>query len=151
MNAHPVRLAAGLALIALCALAEESPNVKMAEPQSKPAMARKTPPYEVGLNDQPVQLPVQDVNGLRDPMDRVNQDLHEAFQREEITASRRFYQKALTKNTVVDLLGILLAAQDMMDHRIVDDAIPGARDQAVLPQEGDNHPTVAVPILRSSW
>jgi hypothetical protein len=151
MNAHPVRLAAGLALIALCALAGESPNAKMAEPQSKPAIARKTPPDEVGLNDQPVRLPTQVVNGLRDPLDHVNEDLHEAFQREKIAASRTFYQKALTKNTVVDFLGIVLAAQDMMDHRAVEDAILGARDQAVLPQQEDSHPTVAVPILRSSW
>jgi hypothetical protein len=114
-------------------------------------MALNTPPYEVGLNDQPVQLPAQVVNGLPDPMDHVNQDLREAFQREEITASRTFYQKTLTKNTVVDLLGILLATEDMMDHRSVEDAIPGAHDQAVLPQEKDSHPTVAVPILRSSW
>jgi hypothetical protein len=123
----------------------------MAEPQANPAIARKTPSSEVALNDQPVQLPAQVVNGLPDPMDHVNQDLHEAFQREEITASRTFYQKTLTKNTVVDLLGILLAAQDMMDHRAVEDAIPGARDPAVLPQEKESHPTVAVPILRSSW
>ncbi|HXA80597.1 MAG TPA: hypothetical protein VNV14_04930 [Opitutaceae bacterium] len=151
MNAYPVRLAAGLVLIALCALAEESPKVKMAEPQSKPAMALKTRPCEVGLNDQLVQLPAQAVNGLPDSTDRVNQDLHEAFQREEITASRTFYEKSLTKNTVVDLFGILLAAQDMMDHRAVEDAIPGSRDPALLPQEKDSHPTVAVPILRSFW
>src|SRR5580704_8735486 len=151
MNTHPVRLAAGLALIALCALANESPNAKMAEPQTGPAIAQKIPPDEVGLNDQPVQLPAQVVNALRDPMDHVNQDLREAFQREEITASRTFYQKTLTKNTVVDLLGILLATEDMMDHRAVEDAIPGAHGQAILPQEKDGHPTVAVPILRSSW
>jgi hypothetical protein len=151
MNIYLVRLAAGLVLIALCALAEESPNAKMAEPQSKPAMARKTPPYEVGLNDQPVQLPAQVVNGLLDPMDRMNQDLNEAFRREEITTSRTFYQKALTKNTVVDLLGILLVAQDTMDHRAVEDAIPGARNQAVLPPDETSKRVVAVPILRSSW
>jgi hypothetical protein len=153
MNAHPVRLAAGLALIALCALAEDSPNAKMAEPQTKPAPDQKAPPIETGLNEKPVQLPTQvvDVDGLRNHMKQVNQELKEAFQREEITAARTFYQKALTKNTVVDLLGILLTAQDMMDHRAVEDAIPGARDQAVLPQEEASHPTVAVPILRSSW
>jgi hypothetical protein len=151
MNAHPVRLAAGLAVIALTALAEESPKVKMAELQTNPAMAGHTPPSAGGLNDQPVQLPTQYVNGSRDHMHHVDQDLHEAFQREEIAASHRFYQKNLTKNTVVDLFGILLAAQDMMDHRAIEDAIPGARDQVILPQKQESHPTVAVPILRSSW
>ena len=87
---------------------------------------------------------------LREHMDQVNQDLHEAFQREKITASRTFYQKALTKNTVVDLFGILLAAQDMMDHRVVEDSIPGARDQSVLPPDEASKRVVAVPILRST-
>jgi hypothetical protein len=149
MNAYPVRLAAGFALIALCALAEESPSAKMAEPQANPAMISITPSSEVALNEKPIQLPEQIVNGLRDPMDHVNQDLHEAFQREEITASRTFYQKALTKNTEVDLLGILLVAQKTMDSRV--DVIPGTRDQAVLPPDEASRRVVAVPILRSSW
>jgi hypothetical protein len=151
MNAHPVRLTAGLALIALCAMAEESPNAKIAEPKTKPVIAQRTPPYEVGLNETPVQLPTQvvDVEAWRKHLKQVNQELQEAFQREATAASHAFYQKALTKNTRVDLLGILLVAQKMMDSRV--DAIPGARDQAVLPSEEDLNRPVAVPILRSSW
>jgi hypothetical protein len=149
MNAYPVRLAAGLALMALCALAEESPNAKMAEPQTKPAIARKIPPDEAGVKDQPVQLPTQVVDGLRNHMDHVSRDLDQAVQREAMTARHSAFQKALTKNTEVDLLGILLVAQKMMDSRV--DAIPGTRDQAALPPgEGGNH-VVAVPIVRSSW
>jgi hypothetical protein len=151
MNAHPVRLIAGLALIALCALAEESPNAKMSEPKTKPVIAQRTPPYEVGLNEKPVQLPTQvvDVEAWENHLKQVNQELQEAFQREAMTTSHAFYQKALTKNTRVDLLGILLVAQKMMDSRV--DAIPGTRDQTVLPSEEDLNGPVAVPILRSSW
>ncbi|HWZ95234.1 MAG TPA: hypothetical protein VNW30_08575 [Opitutaceae bacterium] len=149
MNANPIRLAAGLALITLCALAEESPNAKMAELQTKPAIAQQTPPDDVGLNEKPVQLPTQYVDGLRSHMEQVNRDLELAFQREELTATHVLYQKALTKNTVVDLLGILLVAQKMMDSRV--DAIPGTHDQTVLPPEEASNRPVAVPILRSSW
>jgi hypothetical protein len=124
MNAYPVRLAAGLAWIALCALADESPNAKLAEPQSEPAMAWKTPPPAYGLNNLPVQLPTQYVDGLRDHMDRVNRDLRLAFQRQALAAPHALYRKTLGKNT---------------------------RLEAFLPlEEGSNH-SVALPILRSSW
>jgi hypothetical protein len=121
MNIYPVRLAAGLVLIALCARAEEAP----------------------------AQLPTQVVYELRYHMDEVNRDLDQAFQREEMTALHAFYQKALTKNTEVDLLGLLLVAQKTMDSRV--DVIPGTRDQAVLPPDEASKRVVAVPILRSSW
>jgi hypothetical protein len=124
MNAYPVRLAAGLALIALCALAEESPNAKMAEPQTKPVIATKTPPFEVGLNVQPVQLPTQTVDGLRDHRDHVNRDLHAAFQREKMAAPHALYQTTLANKTVVAAFSPL--------------------------EEGSNR-AVALPILRSSW
>jgi hypothetical protein len=124
MNAYPVRLAAGLTLIALCALAEESPNAKMAEPQANPAMAWNTPLPAYGLNNQPVQLPTQYVDGLRDHMDRVNRDLHLAFQRQATVVPHALYQKALSKNT---------------------------RLEAFLPLEEGSNRSVALPILRSSW
>jgi hypothetical protein len=126
MNTYPVRLAAGLALIALGALAEESPNAKLAEPQTEPAVARKIPPYEVGLNDKPVQLPTQvvDVDGLRHHMDRVNRELQEAFQRQEKTAQHALYQKALTNYTVFE---------------------------AFVDWDENSHRPVALPVLRSSW
>ena len=124
MNAYPVRLAAGLALISLCALADESPNAKMAEPQAKPSMAPKIPPAEVGLNEKPVQLPTQYVDGLRDHMEHVNRDLRLAFQREKMGAPHALYQKALTNKTVVAAFSPL--------------------------EEGSNR-SVALPVLRSSW
>jgi len=151
MNAYSVRLAAGLLLMALCALADESPRAKMAEPQAQPAVARKIPPYEVGLNDKPVQLPPQivDVDGLRRHLQQVNQELKEAFQREARTPPRAFYEKALTKDTAVDLLSILLVTQQMMDHQA--DPFPLTHDQAFLPPEEDSKRTVTLPILRSDW
>jgi hypothetical protein len=124
MNAYPVRLAAGLAWIALCALADESPNAKMAEPQANPAMTRKAPSSEVALNEKPIQLPAQIVNGWRDHMDQVNRDLHLAFQRQELAGPHPLYQKALSKNTVVAVFSPL--------------------------EEGSNR-SVALPILRSTW
>jgi hypothetical protein len=124
MNAYPVRLAAGLALIALGALAEESPNAKMAEPQTKPAIATTTPPYEVGLNVQPVQLPTQTVDGWRDHMDHVNRDLNVAFQRETMADPHALYQTTLANKTVVTVFSPL--------------------------EEGSNR-AVALPVLRSSW
>jgi hypothetical protein len=124
MNAYPVRLAAGLAWIALCALADESPNAKMAEPQANPAMARKTPPPAYGLNNQPVQLPAQVVDGWREHMDQVNRDLQLAFQRQELAGPHPLYQKTLSKNTVV---------------------------AAFLPLEEGSNRSVALPILRSTW
>jgi hypothetical protein len=124
MNAYPVRLTAGLALIALCALADESPNAKMAEPQANPALARNTPLPAYGWNNQPVQLPMQYVDGLRDHMDRVNRDLRLAFQRQKLAAPHPLYQKTLSNNTVVAAFSPL--------------------------EEGSNR-SVALPILRSSW
>jgi hypothetical protein len=151
MNTHPVRLAAGLALIALCALAEESPDAKMAEPQTKPATAREIPPYEVGLIDKPVQLPTQvvDVDELRRHMKQVNQELKEALQREARARPHAFYEKALTKDTAVDLLSILLVTQQMMDHQA--DPFPLTHDHAFLSPEEDSKRTVTLPILRSAW
>jgi hypothetical protein len=122
MNAYPVRLAAGLALIAVCAPAEESTNAKMAEPQTKPAVVRKTTPKEV-LNNKPVQLPTEVVDGWRDHIDHVNRELHLVFQRQE-TAPHALYQIARTKNTVVAAFSPL--------------------------EEGSNH-SVALPMVRSSW
>jgi hypothetical protein len=124
MNAYPVRLAAGLALMALCALAEESPKAKMAEPQLKPAMARKAPPYEIYANEHPVQLPTQVVDGWRDHMDHLNRALDLAFQRQDKAAPHALYQIARTKSTVVE---------------------------AFLPLEEGSNDAVALPILRSSW
>jgi hypothetical protein len=126
MNALPVRLAAGLALIALCALAQESPNAKMAELQANPAMAKKTPPPEYGLNGKPMILPPQivDVDGLRRHMYLVNQELQEAFQRQQKTAQHALYQKALTNNTVFE---------------------------AFVDWDENGHRPVALPVLRSSW
>ncbi|HEV8074129.1 MAG TPA: hypothetical protein VGP21_08340 [Opitutaceae bacterium] len=124
MNAYPVRLAAGLTLIALCALAEEPPNAKMAEPQMNPATARNTPPPAYGWNSQPVQLPTQYVDGLREHMDRVNRDLHLIFQRQAMAVPHALDQKALSKNT---------------------------RLEAFLPLEEGSNRSVALPILRSSW
>jgi hypothetical protein len=121
MSAYPVRLAAGLALIALGALADESPNAK---PQANPAMAWNTPLPAYGLNNQPVQLPTQYVDGLRDHMDRVNRDLRLAFQRQKLAAPHPLYQKTLSNNTVVAVFSPL--------------------------EEGSNR-SVALPILRSSW
>jgi hypothetical protein len=124
MNAYPVRLAAGLAWIALCALADESPNAKMAELQANPVMAGNTLPPAYGLNNQPVQLPTQYVDGLRDHMDRVNRDLQLVFQRQELTGPHPLYQKTLSKNTVV---------------------------ATFLPLEEGSNRSVALPILRSTW
>jgi hypothetical protein len=126
MNAYPVRLVAGLVLVALCALAEESPNAKMAEPPTKPAVPRKIPSYEIGLNEKPVQLPTQvvDVEAWRNHLKQVNQELQEAFQRQAMAAPHALYQKALTKNTEVAVF---------------------------LPlEEGRNH-AVALPVLRAFW
>jgi hypothetical protein len=126
MNAYPVRLVAGLALVALCALAKESPNAKIAELQTKPAMPRKIPPDEVGLNEKPVKLPTQvvDVDEWRRHLKQVNQELAEAFQREALAAPHALYQKALTKNTEVAVF---------------------------FPLEEGSHRAVALPVLRSSW
>jgi hypothetical protein len=153
MSAYPVQLAAGLALIAFGAQAEESPNAKTAEPDTKSAMTRNVTPDEAGLSDQPVQLPVRVVDGdeLRNHMKRVNQELQEAFQREAMAPSHTLYEKPLTKNTAVDLLSVLLVARQMiMDNRT--DAIPGAaRDQGLSPPEDVNTRVATVPILRSTW
>jgi hypothetical protein len=124
MNAPLVRLAAGLALLALCALAEDSPNAKMAEPQAKPAPARKVPSYEVGLNEIPVRLPTQYVDGLRDHMDHVNREMQEAFQRQEKTAQHALYRKALANNITLE---------------------------AFVDWDESSHRPVALPVLRSSW
>jgi hypothetical protein len=126
MNAYPVRLAAGLALIALCALADQSPNAIMAEPQTTPGMAPKIPSYAVGLTDKPVQLPTQivDVEGLRHHMDLVNLELQEAFQRQKNTEQHALYQKALTNNTEFE---------------------------AFVDWDENDHRPVALPVLRSSW
>jgi hypothetical protein len=98
----------------------------MAEPQTKPATTRKIPPYEVGLNDKPVQLPMQvvDVDELRRHMKQVNQDLKEAFQRQKKTAEHTLYQKALTNNT---------------------------KFEAFVDWDESDHRPVALPVLRSSW
>jgi hypothetical protein len=124
MNAYLVRLAAGFALIAFCALADESPNAKMAEPQTNPALARNTPPPVYELNGQPVQLPTQYVDGLRDHMDRINRALHLAFQRQKLAAPHALYQIALTKDT---------------------------RLEAFLPLAEGSNGSVALPVFGSSW
>jgi hypothetical protein len=126
MNAHPIRLAAGLVLIALCALAQESPNAKIAELQPNPATAQKAPPPGYGLNDKPIQLPPQlvDVDGLRRHMYLVNKELQEAFQRQQKTAQHALYQKALTNNTMFE---------------------------AFVDWDENSHRPVALPVLRSSW
>ncbi len=126
MSAYPVRLAAGLALLALCALAEESPGAKVAQPQPTPGLARKIPSYEVGLNDKPVLLPPQivDVNALRRHMYLVNRELQEAFQRQKKTAQHALYRKALTNNTEFE---------------------------AFVDWDENGHRPVALPVLRSSW
>jgi len=124
MNAYPVRLAAGVVLITLCALAEESPNAKRAELPAKPAVAQQTPPDDVGLNEKPVQLPTEYVDGLRGHMAHVNRDLHLAFQLQGLAAPHPLYQKALAKSTVVAVF---------------------------LPLEEGSNRSVALPVLRSSW
>jgi hypothetical protein len=124
MNTYPVRLAAGLAWFALCALADESPKAKVAEPQANASLARNTPPPVYELNGQPVQLPTQYVDGLRDHTDRVNRALHLAFQSQELAAPPALYQKTLTKNSVVAVFS---------------------------PLEEGNNGSVALPVLRSSW
>jgi hypothetical protein len=124
MNAYPVRLAAGLALIALCAFADESPNAKMAEPQAKPATTQKTLPDDVGLNVLPVQLPAQTVDELRNHIDRLNRDLQEAFQRQQRPASHTLYHKALTNHTEIETF---------------------------VQWEESSHRPMALPVLRSSW
>jgi hypothetical protein len=126
MNPHPIRLAAGLVLIALCAPAEEAPNAKMAELQTNPGMAQKTPSPEYGLNGKPVILPPQivDVDGLRRHMYLVNQELQEAFQRQQKTAQHALYQKTLTNHTVFE---------------------------AFVDWDENGHRPVALPVLRSSW
>ena len=126
MNAHPIRLATGLVLLAMCMCAmaddEKSPATKATKAPVNPATAGKIPAFEIGLNDQPVQLPTQIVNG--GSPDHLYQDLNLAFQRQKIIASRTLYQA-----TLLDKIQV----------------------QAILPiEEGSNH-TAALPLAGLSW
>src|SRR5580704_12082495 len=95
MNAYPIRLAAGLVLLALCAMAddEKSPAATAAEAQTNPTVAGKMHVFAIGLNDEPIQLPTQIVKGA--PPHQLYQDLKVAARRQQMSASRSLYQTNL--------------------------------------------------------
>jgi hypothetical protein len=121
MNAHPVNPAIVLVLLAIGALAGQLPGDTTTGLQTKPAIAKKIPAYEIGLNAIPVQLPTQVVHG---PPDHTYQDLNTSFQYAKMAESHALYQKALTNRVRVAVL--------------------------LPPEEGSNH-VADFPLLRSSW
>jgi hypothetical protein len=121
MNAHPVSLAVGISLLAIGALAGQLPGDTTTGLQTKPAVTKKIPPYEIGLNAVPIQLPTQIVHA---PPDHLYQNLNSAFQYEKMTEPHAVYQKTLTNKTRVAVL--------------------------LPPEEGSNH-AADFPLLRSSW
>ncbi|HXA14078.1 MAG TPA: hypothetical protein VNW23_03040 [Opitutaceae bacterium] len=113
-----------LLAMCMCAMAEDekSPAAKAVEAPANPAIAGKIPSFEIGLNDKPVQLPTQVVNG--GSPDHLYEDLNLAFRRQKMIASRTLYQ-----TTLLDKIQV----------------------QAILPiEEGSNH-KVALPLAGLSW